>query len=91
MIERAILAGWITGRSGANAAGVAIISVWPSSRALDQPENGDEDDRADDCGDDRSDQSANGYAKYAEQPAADQRTDNADDDVANQAKAASSS
>ena len=36
--------------------------MWPSLRALDQPENGDEDDRADDCGDDRSDRSANGYA-----------------------------
>jgi hypothetical protein len=31
----------------------------------------------------------NGNAKYAEQPAADQRTDNPDDDVADKAKAAS--
>src|SRR6516225_6849436 len=60
--DRALsLQGWIT-TLGGNAAGVAIISVWPSLRALDQPENGDEDDRADDCGDDRSDRSANGYA-----------------------------
>src|SRR5215813_4849026 len=43
--------------------------------APDEPHNGDEDDRSDECGDDRSDQSAGGDTKKTKQPATDQRAD----------------
>src|SRR6516162_5222373 len=51
---------------------------------LDQLENGNENDRAYSCGDDRPDQPGNRNAK----PTADFRADNADDDVAKEAEAA---
>src|SRR5271169_363830 len=59
-----------------------------SLRPLDQPDNGNEDDRAYGCGDDRSDQPANRNAKDAEQPTADFGADNANDDVAKEAVSA---
>ena len=69
---------------------IACIESQTSSslRALYQPEKGDENDRAYDCGNERSDQSASSNAKHAEQPAADHRADYADNDVADEAIAA---
>jgi len=55
----------------------------------DQPEKGEEYDRADDRGDDRSDQAVNGDAKQAEYSATDQSADDANNDIADKAKAAS--
>src|SRR5215471_16268701 len=52
--------------------------------ALDQLENGNENDRAYSCGDDRPEPPGNRYAK----PTADFRADNADDDVSKEAEAA---
>src|SRR5688572_30960334 len=58
-------------------------------RALDQPQQENQDDRADQCDDDRAEQApARRYAHRAEQPAAEQRADDADDDVADDAVAA---
>jgi len=55
----------------------------------DQPEKREKYDRADNRGDNRSDQAVNGDAKQAEYPATDQCADDADNDVADKAKAAS--
>jgi len=66
----------------------AQLSPGSSLRPLDQPDNGNQDDRAYGCGDDRSDQRANRNAKDAEQPTADFGADNANDDVANGAESA---
>src|SRR5687767_6606680 len=58
-------------------------------RALDQPQQENQDDRADQCDDDRAEQAAaRRHAHRAEQPAADQRADDADDDDADDAVAA---
>src|SRR5215831_6846918 len=55
-----------------------------SSGPFDQPDDENQNNRADEGGDQRADQPSDGDAKQTKQPAADQGADHADDDVADQ-------